>query len=198
MSYVEQSGDTPLRSVVLYNMGELAAATGRLEEAERFYREGLALAAQIKDREYLSTWSSILGMVLIRQRRFKDAAEVILQALSIGRAEPPNQPCIGFALAALANLRSALVENERAERTPAGRRALLHARKHLQRALDLGELDAERRTMAQLFQARVSYMLGELPLARLQCEQARQAAHAYELQAIEGLSQELQTVLASA
>ncbi|HVU68871.1 MAG TPA: AAA family ATPase [Ktedonobacteraceae bacterium] len=198
MSYVEQSGDTPLRSVVLYNMGELAAATGRLEEAERFYREGLALAAQIKDREYLSTWSSILGMVLIRQRRFKDAAEVILQALSIGRAEPPNQPCIGFALAALANLRSALVENERAERTPAGRRALLHARKHLQRALDLGELDAERRTMAQLFQARVSYMLGELPLARLQCEQARQAAHAYELQAIEGLSQELQTVLSSA
>lgn len=191
MGYIEQSGDTPLRSVVLYNLGELAAATGQLDEAERLYRAGLALAAQINDREYLSTWSTILGNLLIKQKRFKEAAEVILRALAIGRAQPPNLPCIGFALTALANLRCALVEQEQVSRTPGGRRALLHAGTDIRRALDLGMLDAERRTLACLARARISYLLNEPSLARTQCQQTKRDAHQYELYAIEELCQQL-------
>ncbi|HXR65953.1 MAG TPA: tetratricopeptide repeat protein, partial [Ktedonobacteraceae bacterium] len=196
MSYIEQSGDTPLRSVVLNNLGELAAAAGRFDEAERLYRESLALAAQMQDREYLSTWNASLGMLLIEQGRFKEAAEVILRALAIGRATPPNQPCIGFALVVLAYLRCALVDSEHATSNARGRRALQHARADLERALSLGDLDAEKHTLAQLTQARVSRLLGELPLARAQCQQASDAARQYELRAIQTRCQQLLDMLA--
>lgn len=195
LSYVEQSGDIPLKSVLLYNIGELATAAGQPEEAEKFYREGLTLAAQIKDREYLSTWNTILGMRLIEQGRFQDAAEVILRALSIGRAAPPNQPCIGFALTALARLRCALVESAHAAASVRGRRALLHARADLQRALCLGELNAEKYTEAQLAQAQVSRLLGEFSLAREQCQQASDTAQQYELQALQERCQQLLATL---
>ncbi|HEY0756086.1 MAG TPA: AAA family ATPase [Ktedonobacteraceae bacterium] len=198
LSYVEQSGDTPLKSVLLYNLGELAMAAGQFDEAERFYRAGLALAAQIKDREYLSNWNAILGNLLIEQGRFKEAAEVTLLALSIGRTEPPNQPSIGFALTTLAKLRCALVASEQMAKNARGRRALMHARTDLQRALKLGDLDAERRTQAELAQARVSYLLGEFSLARKQCQQATHAAQQYELQAIQERCQQLLNMLPGA
>ncbi len=198
MSYVEQSGDIPLKSVLLYNLGELAAAGRQFDRAEKLFREGLALATQMKDREYVSTWSTILGNLLVEQGRFKEAAEVILHALSVGRARPLNQPCIGFALTALANLRCALVENARAAKSPGGRRALLHARTDIQRALSLGELEIERRTQAQLAQARISYLLGEFPLARIQARQASDAAQQYELQAIQERCQQFLELLPGA
>ena len=197
MSYIEQSGDIPLKSVLLNNMGEMAVTARRFDEAEKFYRESLALAAQIQDREYLSTWNASLGMLLIEQSRFKEAVAFILRALSIGRATPPNQPCIGFALLVLANLRCALVESEHATESPQGRRALQRARIDLQRALNLGDLDAEKHTLAQLAQARVSYLLGELLLARTQCQQANEAAQQYELRAIQARCQELLGILAN-
>ncbi len=184
LSYVEQSGDI-LKSVLLYNMGELAAADHRLDEAEKFYREGLALVEQVNDREYLSNWSAILGGVFQEQGRFKEAAEAILRALSIGRAIPRNQPCIGFALVALANLRCALVEKEQAAASERRRRALLHAQTDLQRALSLRGLDAEKRTQALLAQAQVSRLLGNPSLARQQALQARADAQKYELRALQ-------------
>lgn len=198
LSYVEQSGDLPLKSVLLYNMGELAAATRQPEEAEKFYREGLALAAQINDREYMGTWSAVLGTFLQEQGRFKEAATAVLRALAVGRAAPPNQPCIGFALVVLANLRCALVESEQPGGSSKGQRALLHARNDLRRALSLSGLDAEKRTLAQLAQARVSYLLGDLTLAREQCEQASLDAQRYELQAIQTRCQQLLAVLPEA
>jgi predicted ATPase/DNA-binding SARP family transcriptional activator len=197
LSYVEQSGDI-LKSVLLYNMGELAAADHRLDEAEKFYREGLALVEQVNDREYLSNWSVILGGVFQEQGRFKEAAEAILRGLSIGRAFPRNQPCIGFALVALANLRCALVEKEQAASSERGKRALLHAQTDLQRALSLRGLDAEKRTQALLAQAQVSRLLGNLSLARRQALQARADAQEYELRAIQARCQRLLDLLPKA
>jgi predicted ATPase/DNA-binding SARP family transcriptional activator len=195
LSYVEQSGDIPLKSVLLYNMGELATVHHQLAEAEKFYREGLALAERIQDREYLSTWNAILGALLQEQGRFKEAATAILRALAIGRATPANQPCIGFALVALANLRCALVTNASATETAQGRRALQHAKVDLQRALRLRGLDAEKRTQAQLAQAQVSYLLGNSVLAREQTQMAYTNAHIYELRAIAERCQSLLTLL---
>ncbi len=191
LSYVEQSGDIPLKSVLLYNMGELAAAAHKFDEAETFYREGLALAAQINDREYLSTWNAILGTLLQQQGRFKDAAAAILRALAIGRAVPPNQPCIGCALVALVNLRCALSENEQAADSERCSRGLRHAETDLRRALSLSGLDAEKRTQAQLAQAQVSRLLGNLSLAREQAQQAHANAQRYELRAIQVRCQQL-------
>lgn len=196
-SYVEQSGDV-LKSVLLYNLGELAMAERQFEEAERFYRAGLALVEQINDREYLSTWTTILGELLQEQCRFQEAASAILRALSVGRAIPRNQPCIGFALVALANLRCALVEHEQSAGTPEGRRALRHAELDVQRALNLRGLDAERRTQAKLAQARISRLLGDLVLARKQAQQASDDAQAYELHAIHARCQQLLALLPDA
>lgn len=193
--YVEQSGDIPLKSVLLENMGELAAATGQLDEAEAFYRESLVLATQIKDREYLSIWNAILGMLLLQQGRFKESAEVILRALAIGRAVPPNQPCIGFALVALANLRCALVENEQDAGSARRSRMLRHAQADLRRALSLRGLDAEKRTQAQLAQAQVSRLAGKISLAKEQAQQALADAQTYELYALQARCQQLLDIL---
>jgi DNA-binding SARP family transcriptional activator/predicted negative regulator of RcsB-dependent stress response len=194
LSYVEQSGDI-LKSVLLYNLGELAAADQRLDEAEKFLREALALVEPVHDREYLSNWNAILGAVFQAQGRFKEAAEAILHALSIGRATPRNQPCIGFALVALANLRCALVEKEQTASSENGKRVLAHARTDLQRALALHGLDAEKRTLARLAQAHVSHLLGQLPLARQQALRARKDAQKYEMRAIQERCQRLLDVL---
>jgi predicted ATPase/DNA-binding SARP family transcriptional activator len=190
LSYAEQSSDTPVRSVTLYNLGELAASIAQFHEAEKFYHEALTLAAQMNDREYLSTWHTMLGELLQEMGRFKEAAEAIRQALSIGRAMS-NQPCTGFALVALANLRVALVEHERAATTHHGQRALRHAATDLTRALGLHGLDAERRTRAHLAQARVSFLLGQFPQARQQGELAWNDAQVYELAVIQARCQQL-------
>lgn len=190
VSYVEQSGDI-LKSVLLYNLGELAVVAHRFDEAEKFYREGLALVEEINDREYISNWSAILGAVYQEQGRFREAASVILRALSVGRTVPRNQPCIGFALVALANLRCALVEREQAAQSERGQRALQHAETDLRRALSLRGLDAEKRTQAHLAQAQVARLRGRLSQARQRGLRARADAQKYELRAIQQQCQSL-------
>ena len=188
--YVEQSGDI-LKSVILYNFGELAVIERRFDEAERYYRAGLALVEVAKDREYISTWNSMLGDLLRRQGRFQEAATTIRRALAIGRAVPRNLPCIGVALIALANLRCSLVEHERSEQSARGQRALRHAEADIERALNLRGLDAERCTQARLAQARVSHLLGKRSLARQQALQALTDAQTYELSVLAAHCQEL-------
>lgn len=196
-SYVEQSGDI-LKSVLLYNLGELAAVDQQFDEAEKLYREGLTLVESINDREYISTWSAILGELLTQRGRFKEAATAILHALEIGRAVPRNQPCVGFALVALANLRCSLVEHEQACESVNGQRSLRHAGSDLRRALSLHGLDAEKRTQAKLAQARVSRLLGDLAQARQQALQARADAQTYELYALSARCQQLLDTLPNA
>ena len=188
--YVEQSGDI-LKSVILYNFGELAMIEQRFDDAERYYREGLALVEVAKDREYISTWSAILGDLLQCQGRFQEAATMIRRALAIGRAVPRNLPCIGVALIALANLRCSLVEHERIAQSERGQRALHHAETDIERALNLRGLDAERCTQARLAQARVSHLLGKRALARQLALQALTDAQTYELSALAARCQEL-------
>jgi DNA-binding SARP family transcriptional activator len=190
LDYAEQSRDIPLKSVLLYNLAELAAAAHQFAEAEGSFREALALATQINDREYLSTWHTILGAMYQEQGRFKEAATVILRGLTIGRAMP-SQPCIGFALIELANLRRALVENEQSADNRRGQRVLQHAQNDLQRALRQQGLGAEWRTRAHLAQAEVSRVLGDLSLAKQQGELAYADAKKYELKAIQIRCQQL-------
>lgn len=184
LNYAEQSGDIPVKSVALYNMGELATADHRFDEAEKLYREGLALVAQMNDREYLSQWHTFLGNTYQEQGKFREAAAVILRSLAIGRAIS-NQPCIGIALIALANLRIALVEHEHPSTDAKRQRVLRHAETDLRRALSLHGLDAETRTRAQLAQVHVLRLRGDLVLARQQAQTTCLAAQQYELKALQ-------------
>ncbi len=194
LSYAEQSGDIPIQSVVICNLAAMAFDAQRLGEAEKLYREALALASQMNDREYLSTWHALLGETLQEAERFKEAAAAILRALAIGRTML-NQPCIGFALIALANLRMTIVEQTQETHTKRGQRALRHAQTDLQRALHQGGLDAEKRTLAHLALARVALLSNDFVQARIQGNQADTEAQNYELYVIQRRCQRLLAAL---
>ncbi len=156
----EQLGDDPLKSVIYSDFGELASATGDLEEAERWYRKALELTALTNDREYISNWNTALATVLQDQGKFEEAASCIKQALVVGRTYHLN-PCIGSALVALGNLR--VQQATDAEAVPNMRKHLLElANRDLQRALTLEGLEAETRTRGHLALAHVALLQGRL------------------------------------
>ena len=149
----ERIGDVPLTSVVLHIFGLLAESSGEggNEEAERYYRRALALAEQINDREYLSTWRADLGGALMKQGKLEDAAASIQHALRIARAID-NIPCIAHALVALGNLRIAQA------RTSGDARYLKRAGATLRRALALPGLDTENHSSGQTALAEVEQL----------------------------------------
>ncbi|HLX58245.1 MAG TPA: AAA family ATPase [Ktedonobacteraceae bacterium] len=141
----ERIGDAPLTSVVLHDLGVLAASSdeGDSEEAESYHRRSLALAEQINDREYLSLWQADLAGVLLKRGNLDDAAVYIKHALRIARAMH-NLPCVAYALVALGNLRIAQA------RTSGDVRCLRRAGTILRRALALPGLDSETLARGQL------------------------------------------------
>ena len=144
VALAERIGDVPLTSVVLHIFGLLAESSGEggNEEAERYFRRALALAEQINDREYLSTWHADLAGALMKQGKLEDAAIAIQHALRIARAMH-NIPCIAHALVALGNLRIAQT------RTSGDARYLKRAGVTLRRALALPGLDTENHASGQ-------------------------------------------------
>ncbi|HLQ10718.1 MAG TPA: AAA family ATPase, partial [Ktedonobacteraceae bacterium] len=149
----ERIGDVPLTSVVLHIFGLLAESSGESgnEEAERYYRRALALAEQINDREYLSTWQADLAGVLLKRGNYDDAAACIQHALRIARAMR-NVPCVAYALVTLGNLRIAQT------RTSGDPRCLKRAEGTLRRALALPGLDTEIQARGQAALAEVEQL----------------------------------------
>ncbi len=185
----EQLGDDPLKSVIYSDFGELAAATGDLEESERWYRKALDLTALTNDREYISSWNSALATVLQEQGKLEDAAICIRQALAVGRAYHLN-PCIGSALVALGNLR--IKQATDVEAMPNTRRHLLAlATRNLQRALALVGLEAETRTLGRLALAHIALLQGAREHARDELTTVAMEARRYELPRIEAQARRL-------
>jgi tetratricopeptide (TPR) repeat protein len=183
LNLAEQLGDDPLKSVIFSDFGELAAATGDLEEAELWYRKALELTALTHDREYISAWNAALATVLQEQGKLGEAASCIKQALIVGRAYHLN-PCIGIALVTLGDFRIKQALN--AEATPTLRKHLLKlAARDLQRALALEGLEAETRTRGRLAFAHIALLRGEHERARDELMTVATEAHRYELPRIE-------------
>jgi tetratricopeptide (TPR) repeat protein len=149
----ERIGDVPLTAVVLHIFGLLAESPGEndSEEAERYYRRALALAEQINDREYLSTWHADLASPLMKRGKLEEAAAAIQHALRIARAMR-NIPCAAHALVALGNLRIAQA------RTSGNTRCLQRASSTLRRALTLPGLDTDTHARGQAALAEVEQM----------------------------------------
>ena len=150
----ERIGDIPLMSVVLHNMGELAllSSGNGLEEAELYYRRGLALAEQINDREYLSLWNADLAIVLLKCGKIENARECVGRALTIARTMH-NIPCTGLALISLGNLRIAQA------RATNNLSYLKRAKKSLEHALSLRGLEVETRAKGQVALAEVASLI---------------------------------------
>jgi len=187
-SLAERIGDNPLIGVITSNRAELAALTGELEEAEKLYRESLVYAERMQDREYISWWNARLASVLKDLNKVEEATACIIRALSTARAIH-NQPRIGTALLALANLRIAQAQPVR-KFPNVRRRLLLHARQDVERVLALSGLEAETNLKCRLALAQITLLLGEEG-GRTEIEQVIEEARAWELAQVETLAQRL-------
>ena len=178
-SLAERIGDVPLMSVVFHNQGDLAAASGDIQEAEAFYIKGLLLAEQVEDREYVSLWNCDLAQVLLEQGKMLDAQLCVIKALQSARAIR-NTPCMGRALVALGNVHIARAK-------PGTTRAvhdLKRARSTLQRALSLHGLEVETRVRGHLALAEVLLLMGQKETAHGEVTIALEEARRFEMAAM--------------
>ena len=175
-SLAERIGDVPLMSVVFHNLGDLAAASGDVQEAETLYLKGLLLAEQVEDREYVSLWNCDLAGVLLAQGKLVDARVCVAKALKAARAIR-NTPCLGSAMVAMGNVRIAQAQ-------PGTARAmhdLKRARTALQRALALQGLEVGTRVRGHLALAEVLLLMGQNEAARGEATRALEEANRFEL-----------------
>jgi DNA-binding SARP family transcriptional activator/predicted ATPase len=192
LNLAERLGDTPLTALVFYNLAELAAADGDLDESEGWYRRALSLAERINDREYVSMWNVGLAGVLQEEEKLDEAATCIIRALGIGRAMR-NDPCIGAALVALGTMR--IIQARAVQILPRARERLLRlARRDVERALALSGLEAETRTRGRLALAQIALLSGETEKARAEIERVIEEARRYELVSLETQAQQLLNV----
>ncbi len=197
LSLAEQIGDVPLMSVDYYNLGELAIRLGNLEEAETCFRQSLSLAEQINDQTYVSLFNVGLATVCQIQGKLSEAQACILRALTIGRAMR-NAPCVGSALVALGNYRTAQAMEASDERDIDEENSTLHqkgwqgsndtrirllrrAKMTLERALAFNELEAETKAEGRLALAYVLLLLDELDTACYYTIRILEEARQYEL-----------------
>ncbi|GCE31121.1 hypothetical protein KDA_66050 [Dictyobacter alpinus] len=173
LNRAEQMRDLALLSLVHSNLGELGAAVGNLDEAEKQYNSALKLNSLLEDPQYMSKWNSGLAGILQERGNLQGAASCIYTAFSTARAMH-NAPCIGQALVALGNLRIAQSMSENLEKQ---RRILLlsHAQQDIERALELG-VEAEVRMKGQLALAQITLLRSQPQQASAVLEQVRSEA----------------------
>jgi tetratricopeptide (TPR) repeat protein len=193
----ERVGDVPLMSVIFCNLGELAVRTGDLAEAETLFRRSITFAEQINDQISVSLFNVGLTTVCQIQGKLSKAQACVLRALTIGRSMR-NAPCVGSALVALGNFRSAQALAAFDERDIDEKNSILHqkgwqggndtrvrllgrAKMTLERALALNEQEAEIKTEGQLALAHVLLLLGELNTAQQYVNHTLEQARQYEL-----------------
>ncbi|MDQ6662243.1 MAG: tetratricopeptide repeat protein, partial [Chloroflexota bacterium] len=190
----EQVGDIPLMSVVFCSLGELAERSGELREAENLFKQSCTFAEQVNDQIYVSLWNVYLAAVLQVQGKIPEAKACIQRALILGRSMH-NEPCIGFALIALGQMRlvqALMLQNESDFIDEQKRkRYLFSAQRNVERALALEGLEVEIRNEGQLTLAKVYLLLGNLERAQQEALSAFENAGQYELISIQARTQSL-------
>ncbi len=176
----ERVGDVPLISVVFGNLGVLAARAGNLMEAETWFKRGITVAEQINEQIYMNIFYVYLAGVLQDKGDLAESRTNICRALKIGRAMR-NNPCIGFALVSLGNMytlqakealniRTFVKRNQEIDAKTKDRQKdylyyLTRAKKILEYAVALEELEAESKIEGQLALSQIALLSGDLEAA---------------------------------
>ena len=167
----ERIGDKPSMSVILNNLGILAARLGNLVEAETWYRQSLVVTEQVNDSFYISLFSSYIATSLIEQGKLDETKPMLIQALKISHTKR-IAPCTGFALMALGHLRFAhalankvqnnkMLSNEKEYIKHSSKHLLLRARTTLLHALNFDGLESDIMLNGQLLLAKIALLVGE-------------------------------------
>jgi DNA-binding SARP family transcriptional activator len=190
-SIVQKIGDNPIMSIVLVNLGVLAAKLGNLIEAESWYRQALVLAEQVNDLFYISLFCSYVATALIEQGKLDQAEPLLSQALKISHSKHIS-PCAGFALITLGYLRvtralagkkqgTALSNAQGGNTKKLFKHLLLRARTTLHHALLFDGLEADTVLNGRLLLARIALLLGETESAQDLAAKALEEARSSEL-----------------
>uniref|UniRef100_UPI0035E413C5 hypothetical protein n=1 Tax=Thermogemmatispora sp. TaxID=1968838 RepID=UPI0035E413C5 len=179
----ERLGNTLLQAVIISNLGLLAAKLGDLDLAEREHKRSLGIADKASDKTYFCLWSAFLAIILQRRMKGQEAVRSIRKALSTV-ISLNLLPCLGFVLVALANMRLIQAMYELAYWQGQGKKSLRYesrggrskhclerARRILERALALEQLEAETLIEGKLALAQVLLLLGEQEKARQLAEE---------------------------
>jgi len=172
IAITERIGDRPNLTVALANAGILALRQYDVVGAEVLVSRALTLAEQIDDPIYRSLLHSYLSIAQQECGMLQEAKASLCAALKIGRAIH-STPCIAFALVTLAQYRFSTAENETYQ--------VQHARRTVDRALSMQEIEAETRVEGYLILAQILFSLGEKPHAVQVAQQALQQATHDEL-----------------
>lgn len=181
LEIVERTGEVFSKALATGNLGDIAAHTGNLHDAQAWITNSLALAEQMLIREH-SSWALImLGIIQQDLGNMRGALETLRRALSMAHTIKSSVR-LGFALVALADWRLTQVLSEmhlnsgNPSRPLAFHPQLRSALVALKRALSLGGIDAETRSLGQITQARIFYLLGDVEQAHQQMQQTLEEA----------------------
>ncbi len=192
LELAERLGNQPNIAIVTGNLGEMATRSGKLREAEEWFRRSLAMAERINEADQISWCNTALAVTLQDQGDLMGAAECIRRSLSIARSMKSTRN-IGGALIALANLRimQAIIagklhhEGTNAENVSSSTvlctRLLMRAMSTLQRAVVVEGLETELVVEGQLILASIYFLLGDMERAKQETVHTLEEAERYEL-----------------
>ncbi len=193
LGLAERSGDLPNMAFIAINLGEAAHHAGDLKEAESWFKRSLELGERVNDRERLSWCYADMAAVQKDLGLLQEAQQNILQAISIGRAIK-NQRCIHHALVILGDIRTTqamlqiinLANSRELSAQPAFNPApkpalkpknyLARARKTLQRAITLEDMETENIIKGKVLLAMVHFLQGDFYAADILAQQTLREA----------------------
>ena len=181
LSLTERTGDLPNMAFITVNLGEAAHHAGDLKEAESWFKRSLELAGRVNDRERLSWGYADLAAVQKDLGLLQEAQHNILQAISIGRAIK-NQRCIHHALVILGDIRTTqamlqIIDMANSHNLSAKpKNYLARAKKTLQRAITLEDMEIENIIKGKVLLAMVYFLQGDFYTADIQAQQTLREA----------------------
>jgi predicted ATPase/DNA-binding SARP family transcriptional activator len=181
LSLAERIGDLPNMAFITINLGEAAHHAGDLKEAESWFKRSLELGERVNDRERLSWCYADLAAVQKDLGLLQEAQQNILQAISIGRAIK-NQRCIHHALVILGDIRTtqAMLQiiDMANSRSPLDKlkNYLARAKKTLQRAITLEDMEIENIIKGKVLLAMVYFLQGDFYTADILAQQTLREA----------------------
>jgi tetratricopeptide (TPR) repeat protein len=196
----DEIGLAPIKSVVLNNLGVLAARRGNLVEAETWYRQSLNLITQLNEIFYISLFHTYVASSLIEQGKLDETKPMLMQALKISHSKR-IAPCTGFALITLGHLRFVqalanevqddLYSKQKRHSRRSTKYLLTRAKNTLLHALTFDGLESDMILNGRLLLAKIALLLGKTDEAFDLTNKALNEARASDLVWIQASAQSL-------